>query len=202
MEKMLTVRIAQKKDAEKLLEIYRPYVEKTAITFEWEVPTLQEFEARIEKTLEGYPYLAAERDGKIVGYAYAGRFHERAAYDWAVETSVYVREDQKKTGVGKRLYIALEEALTMQNILNLNACIAWPEKEDEYLTGNSVHFHEHLGYQLVGKFHQCGYKFGRWYHMVWMEKLIGSHSDQPKKVRKFGEIRESFACELQKQCWE
>lgn len=188
----IKIRAVTKADANELLEIYRPYVEKTAITFEWEVPTLQEFEGRIAHVLEKYPYLAAERKGEIVGYAYAGRFHGRAAYDWAVETTVYVREDQKKTGVGKELYLALEKALGLQNILNLNACIGYPEVEDEYLTKNSAQFHRHLGYRLVGEFYKCGYKFGRWYNMVWMEKLIGEHGDNPPAIRKFCEIQETF----------
>lgn len=183
------IRIATKQDAKKLVEIYAPYVEKTAITFEYDVPTVEEFEGRIENILKKYPYLVAERDGEIVGYAYAGTFYNRAAYDWAVETTVYVREDQKKTGIGKELYKALEKILAMQNILNLNACIAYLEVEDEHLTKNSVGFHEHLGYRLVGEFYKCGYKFGRWYNMVWMEKHIGEHVDNPPKVKSFEEIR-------------
>lgn len=186
------IRIATKQDAKKLVEIYAPYVEKTAITFEYEVPTVQEFERRIGHVLEKYPYLVAERNGEIVGYAYAGTFNERAAYDWAVETTVYVREDQKKTGVGRDLYAALEKALDMQNILNLNACIAYPEIEDAYLTKNSVQFHEHMGYRFVGEFYKCGYKFDRWYNMVWMEKHIGEHKDNPPAIKTFDEIRETL----------
>lgn len=188
----IKIRVVTKEDAKELLEIYRPYVEKTAITFEWEVPSLQEFEERIEHVLEKYPYLAAVREDEIVGYAYAGSFHTRAAYDWAVETTVYVREDQKKTGVGKQLYLALEKALALQNILNLNACIGYPEVEDEHLTKNSVQFHDHLGYRFVGEFYKCGYKFGRWYNMVWMEKFIGEHTEKPLAVKRFREIQEIF----------
>lgn len=187
--KNIKIRIATKQDAAELLEIYRPYVEKTAISFEWEVPTVQEFERRIEEKLEKFPYLVAERNDEIVGYAYASTFIGRAAYDWAVETTIYVREDQKRTGVGRDLYEALEKALALQNILNLNACIGYPEVEDEYLTKNSVQFHAHLGYRLVGRFYKCGCKFGRWYDMVWMEKLIGEHRDDPLTVKKFDEIR-------------
>lgn len=194
-EKEIVIRIAAEQDAEKLLEIYAPYVEKTAITFEYEVPSPEEFRYRIRHILEKYPYLAAERNGEIVGYAYAGSFHERAAYSWDAETTVYVREDQKKTGVGRKLYEALERILGLQNILNVNACIGYPEIEDEYLTKNSVQFHEHLGYQLVGEFHKCGYKFGRWYNMVWMEKHLGTHVDNPPTVRRFDEIRETAARE-------
>jgi len=183
------IRIATEQDAEELLEIYAPYVENTAITFEYTVPTVQEFAQRIHHVLEKYPYLIAEREDKIVGYAYAGTFKERAAYDWAVETTVYVREDQKKTGVGRALYEALEKILALQNIQNLNACIAYLEIEDQYLTHNSVQFHEHLGYRLVGEFYKCGYKAGRWYNMVWMEKHIGEHEDNPKEVKPFNDIR-------------
>lgn len=187
------IRIATKEDARELLEIYAPYVEKTAITFEYDVPTVQEFEERIERVLEKYPYLVAEREGKIVGYAYASSFHSRAAYGWAVETTVYVHKEQKKNGIGKELYEALEKCLAMQNILNLNACIAYTEKKNPYLTKNSVQFHEHLGYRFVGEFYKCGYKFGRWYNMVWMEKHIGEHPDVPLSVKRFDEIRKTFA---------
>ena len=155
-------------DAEALLRIYAPYVRETAITFEYEVPSPEEFQSRIRRTLEKYPYLIAEREGHCVGYAYAGAFHARAAYDWAVETSVYVERGLRRQGVGQRLYTALEEILTLQNILNLNACIAYPAEEDPYLTRDSADFHQRLSYQLVGRFHQCGYKFGRWYDMIWM----------------------------------
>lgn len=184
------IRIATEQDAEALLEIYAPYVEKTAITFEYEVPTAEEFAGRIRHILGKYPYLVAEREGGIAGYAYAGPFKERAAYDWAVETTIYVREEQKKNGIGRELYEMLEKALALQNILNVNACIAFPETEDEHLSKNSVQFHAHMGYRMVGEFSKCGYKFGRWYNMVWMEKHIGVHRDNPPAVKRFSEIRE------------
>ena len=171
--KEVRIRIATIEDAKELLEIYGPYVENTAITFEYEVPSQDEFKKRIENILNKYPYLVAENQGEIVGYAYASSFHSRAAYQWSVETSIYIKQDQRNSGVGKALYQELERILKLQNILNLNACIAYPETEDEYLTKNSVEFHEHLGYRMVGEFHKCGYKFDRWYNMVWMEKHIG-----------------------------
>lgn len=180
MADTITIRIATEADAEALLAIYEGYVRNTAITFEYEVPSVEEFRNRIHHTLERYPYLVAEEDRRAVGYAYAGQFHERAAYDWAVETSIYVAADCKRKGIGKKLYEALEMWLHRQGILNLNACIAYPQTEDEYLTKDSVKFHEKLGYRMVGTFHQCGYKFGRWYDMVWMEKFIGEHrKNQP-----------------------
>lgn len=181
----IRIRRVTEKDAPELLEIYAPYVTDTAITFEYSVPRMEEFENRIKRTLEKYPYLAAEQQGEIVGYAYAGPFHPREAYSWAVETSIYVKKDKKRGGIGKALYTALEKILAEQNFLNLYACIASPETEDEYLTRDSIRFHERLGYRVVGEFLQCGYKFGRWYNMVWMEKHIGEHTEHPAAVKKF-----------------
>jgi phosphinothricin acetyltransferase len=185
MNNNIQIRLAAVADAAQLLEIYRPYVEHTAISFEYEVPSVEEFAARIEHTLQRYPYVVAVSGGVIVGYAYASAFKERSAYDWAVETSIYVKEGCTGMGCGKSLYGALEELLKKQHIINLNACIAFTKTEDDYLTNNSQFFHEHMGYRLVGTFNQCGYKFGRWYDMIWMEKMIGAHEAQPEKVIPF-----------------
>lgn len=172
-------------DSEKLLEIYTPYILNTAITFEYEVPSVQQFRQRVQDILVKYSYLKAIKDDEIVGYAYANVFKNRAAYDWAVEVSIYIKKDMQKLGIGKKLYQALEKICQLQNITNLYACIAYPEVEDEYLTNNSVNFHQHMGYQRVGEFHQCGFKFNRWYNMVWMEKIIGEHQTTPQSVIKF-----------------
>lgn len=187
-EKKIQIRVAAEDDAESLLAKYAPYIEHTAITFEYEVPSIEEFKGRIHNTLKRYPYLVAEMDDAICGYAYVSPFHERAAYDWAVETSIYVDQYKKGMGIGKKLYEALELVLRKQNILNLNACIACTEKEDEYLTNASVHYHAHRGYRMVGEFKQCGYKFHRWYNMVWMEKHIGEHIEDQPPVKAFPEI--------------
>ncbi len=186
------IRIATEDDAEKLLELYAYYVENTAITFEYEVPSVEEFRERIRRTLSGYPYLVAEQDGKIVGYAYASRFHERKACDWAVETAIYVDKDVRRQGIGKQLYEALERALALQNIISLNACIANPLVEDAYLTKNSIQYHEHLGYRFAGEFYKCGYKFDRWYNLVWMEKFIAEHTEKPLPIKSFSDIRNEF----------
>lgn len=175
----ISIRAASPADAEELLAVYAPYVRKTAITFEYDVPCPGDFRARMEHTLKRYPWLKAVGGGEILGYAYTGAFVGRAAYDWAAETSIYVREDKKGTGIGKKLYLALESVSRAQHITNLNACIGVPQTEDEYLTKNSAQFHAHLGYSAVGEFHSCGYKFGRWYNMVWMEKIIGPHAANP-----------------------
>ena len=179
----IKIRVAVSEDAAALLKIYAPYVQKTAITFDYVVPTLEEFTGKITGLLKKYPVLVAESENKIVGYAYADCFKNKAAYDWAVETTIYVDENCKKMGIGKRLYEELEEILKQQNITNLNACIAYTDEEDEHLTNASVRFHEKLGFRVVGQFRKCGYKFNRWYHMVWMEKHIGEHvACQPKVV--------------------
>lgn len=138
----ITIRTASEKDAASLLEIYAYYVSNTAVTFEYDVPSQEDFRDRIACTLNKYPYLVAEIDGEIVGYSYAGSFNSRAAYEHSAEVSVYVRRDRKKQG--------------------------------------------------IGKFSKCGLKFGRWYNMVWMEKIIGSHDDNPPAVKSFREIREKL----------
>lgn len=187
----MKIRTASPRDGAALLKIYGPYVERTAITFEYRVPSVEEFSGRIERTLKQYPYFAAEFEGELVGYAYAGPFHEREAYDWAVETSLYVAWDQRKMGIGRRLHDALETALREQGILNMNACVACPCGEaDEYLTWSSLEFHRRLGYRLVGEFRQCGYKFGRWYNMAWLERHIGDHLGEQPVPKAFGDIRE------------
>lgn len=187
---MITTRTAAPADAKALLAIYTPYVEQTAITFEYDVPTLEKFTSRIQTTLRKFPYIIAEEDNEILGYAYASPFKERAAYGWSVETSIYVKQNQRQKGIGRLLYDRLEEILKKQGVLNVNACIGYPQIEDEYLTQDSVRFHEKLGYSMVGTFHKCGYKFGRWYDMVWMEKFIGQHdtSGNQSEVIPFPEL--------------
>ena len=171
----MIIRSATTEDAARLLEIYAYYVENTAISFECEVPSLEEFKNRIAATLEKYPYLVLEEDGMIRGYAYAGIFKGRAAYDHCCEMTIYLDRDSKRHGFARALYEELEKALRKIGIINLYACIADPVSEDEYLTKNSEQFHQHMGYARVGEFHKCGYKFGRWYNMIWMEKMIGEH---------------------------
>lgn len=183
MENTLITRSATVADAAGLLAIYAPYVERTAITFEYEIPSIEEFTRRISNTLKKYPYVVACQKEKIIGYAYASSFKDRAAYAWSVETSIYVDKSLKRTGVGGLLYRVLEKKLKKRGFLNMNACIAYPECEDEYLTRDSVEFHKHMGYRWVGEFTRCGYKFGRWYNMVWMEKLIGQHKSGQEALR-------------------
>lgn len=185
----IEIRTATENDAEQMLGIYAYYVQNTAITFEYEVPALEEFKKRISDTLKIYPYLCILQNGTIMGYAYAGKFKDRAAYDWSVEMTVYIDFRARKCGLGRKIYEALENALREMGIFNLYACIAYPSSDDEYLTKNSAEFHEHLGYKKIGEFHNCGFKFNRWYNMIWMEKIIGDHKKKPGQIKKYSEIK-------------
>ena len=138
----LVIRPAVPADAGALREIYRWYVENTAVTYDYETPSEEEFSRRIARTLEFYPWLIAESDGSVAGFAYAGRFHPRAAYDRCAELSLYLAPHNRRLGLGRALYTALEEALKLMGILNLYACIASPPEPDEYLTDGSERFHE------------------------------------------------------------
>ena len=187
----ISLRVATEKDAAQALEIYAPYVLDTAVTFEWEVPTLEEFQNRMMRTLQKYPFIVAEQHDLIVGYTYASPFRSRRAYDWAVESAIYVRKDCRRSGAGRKLYNALETVLKLQGILSINACIAYSNKEDERLTKDSFRFHERMGYSLAGEFHDCGYKFDTWYNVVWMEKTIGPHTDDVSQPLAFSRLSQA-----------
>jgi sortase and related acyltransferases len=186
----ISIRFAKSEDAKELLKIYAYYVTDTAISFETEVPSEEEFKLRIEEVLKSYPFIVACKDDEILGYAYLHSFVGRKAYELSAETTIYLNPDKKKMGIGKKLYSVLEDIAKAQNITNLYSCIGYVDKEDEYLNNNSVQFHEHIGFRMVGKFENCGHKFGRWYHMVWMEKIIGEHGE----IREFLKFEEVDYC--------
>ncbi|NLL86937.1 MAG: GNAT family N-acetyltransferase [Syntrophomonadaceae bacterium] len=185
----INIRNADIIDADRLLKIYAYYVMNTAISFEYEVPSISEFQNRMRDKMKKYPYIVIEKDGIVQGYAYAGAFVGRAAYNWSCETTIYLDHNARKCGLGRKLYEALEAKIKEMGVLNLYACIGYPETEDEYLDKNSAKFHEHLGFTKVGEFHKCGYKFGRWYNMIWMEKIIGEHEAQQPKIKYYPELR-------------
>ena len=172
-QSVLYARNVRPEDAAALAEIYRPYVEKTAVSFEYEAPDTEEFRRRIGEITNKYPYIVAIKDGTPVGYAYASVFKARAAYDRCAEVSVYLKEDCRGQGIGSFLYAVLERKLRAQGIKHAYACITYPDRgEDETVTKDSVNFHYALGYSLCAYFRDCGYKFGRNYSMVWMEKTL------------------------------
>lgn len=186
----ISIRFAKPEDAKELLKIYAYYVTDTAISFETEVPSEEEFKLRIEEVLKSYPYILACKDDEILGYAYLHSFVGRKAYELSAETTIYLNPDKKKMGIGKKLYSVLEDIAKAQNITNLYSCIGYVDKEDKYLNNNSAQFHEHIGFRMVGKFENCGHKFGRWYHMVWMEKIIGEHGE----IKEFLRFEETGYC--------
>ena len=180
----MIIRRAKPDDAGRLSEIYGYYVENTAISFEYAAPSADEFRERIERISASYPYLAAqdEETGRIMGYAYASRYKERAAYSHCCEVSIYLDKDARKQGLGRMLYEALEKELADMGILNLYACVTCPAGDpDEYSDMNSAEFHARMGYETVGRMHKCGNKFGRWYDTLWMEKFLGDHADEEER---------------------
>lgn len=180
----IEIRKAEIGDAGRLLEIYSYYIEETAVSFEYLVPSIEEFKERIEKISSFYPYLVAVKNSKIIGYAYAARFKERKAYDWDVELTIYLDKDERRGGGGRKLYLALEEYLKKQNIINMYAYITAPSVDnDPYSNFDSVNFHTHMGFKMLGRAEKCGYKFGRPFDLVWMGKrLDGDDSITPVKV--------------------
>ena len=179
----LIFRFATEGDAEEILGIYKPYIENTTITFEYEVPAVEEFRERIRETLEKYPYIVCTYDGKIIGYAYAHRIWSRAAYQWDVELSVYTDGNYAGNGIGKKLYKILIEILKLQNVVNVYALITYPNE-------NSEKMHNYFGFKKIAVFEKSGYKFGKWIGVTWFEKAINEHFDNPKPVRKISEIDE------------
>lgn len=169
---MIEITSVKLSDAPDILEIYRPYIEKTAITFECTVPTFSEFTERVGEISASHPYIVAKENGKVLGYAYLSPLKSREAYSRSAETSIYISENSRGAGLGKMLYAELERRAKDCGITNLYACIAFTDSPDETLDNKSVGFHEKMGYTLAGKFHACGEKFGRLYDIVWMEKII------------------------------
>ena len=193
----LTIRFATPADAEALVAIYAPYILKTAITYEYEIPSVEEFARRIETYSAKYPYLVAELDGTPVGYAYACPLGSRPAFDWSVETAIYVREDCKGLGIGKALYEKLEAILKIMGIRTMTAAVASVGHEDPYLTNASISFHLRMGFTPVGTFHHAGCKFGRWYDLTWLEKQIGEYENTPRHPQNVHEIMEEATDILQ-----
>lgn len=170
----MEIRYARVSDAQACLEIYTPYVLNTAITFELEVPTLKAFETRIQKISTEFPYLVACENGEILGYAYASRYRERKAYDWVVELSIYVNKNAQAQGLGTALYHTLLSALTKLHYQRAYACITYPNDQ-------SIQFHEKLGFEPIGQFKKSGYKFEKWFDILWMELAL-QESEKPAQI--------------------
>lgn len=159
------IRTATIDDASEIQAIYAPYVEKTSISFEYEVPSVEEMKQRIQTIGKQYPYFVMEINQRIVGYAYASTFRSRPAYQWCAELSIYVDENEKGKGIGTALYKALLEQLKQKGFHSVCACITYPNED-------SIAFHEKMGFTLNAHFHECGFKMNQWWDMVYMEKQL------------------------------
>ena len=180
----IMIRPARLEDASEILKIYEPYIKKTTITFEYEVPSLEEFRGRMTGIIGAYPYLVCEADGKILAYAYAHRFHERAAYQWDAELSVYVEEEHTGLGMGKALNHALMELLKLQNVKNAYALVTSPNERSEAL-------HLGMGFRLEGLNRETGYKMGKWLDVSCFVKNIGTHECDPEGILPFAGIEKA-----------
>jgi len=181
----IKLRLAKIEDAQEILDIYIPYVIDSNITFEYTAPSLDDFENRMKIVMRKYPYIVAICKEKIVGYAYAHEHMERAAYQWNVETSIYVNQDLKHQGIGTLLYRKLLEILKVQNVQNVYGCVTSPNE-------NSEKMHYAFGFQLVGRFSNTGYKSGKWHDVGWFELHIGNKegTERLKEVLPIYEIVE------------
>jgi L-amino acid N-acyltransferase YncA len=162
----VTIRKATQADAGACLAIYRPFVESTAVSFEEVVPTVEEFAARIEKSLSGWAWLVAEKDGRCIGYAYGHSHRERAAYRWSVEVTIYVDCSHRRQGVGRQLYQRLFTELASLGYCNAYAGVTQPNE-------SSMALHRSVGFEYIGTFRSVGRKFDRWHDVAWFQRRLG-----------------------------
>ena len=180
------LRLAEPADAEKLLEIYAPFVissdrKLSDVSFEYEVPSAEEFTERIKNISADYPYIVCEHDGRLLGYVYAHPYIQRAAYQWGAEVTIYLAPEGQGRGLGKVMYTALENLLRLQGVVVTYACVTASNE-------HSVKMHEACGYKIVGTFNNTGFKHGHWLDMVWMEKVIAEYPKQPELLKRIGEL--------------
>ena len=184
----MSLRFAQESDIPRILEIYKPYVEQTTVTFEYETPTADVFLGRFREITERFPFLVWEEEGRILGYAYACLPFSREAYRWLAEPSIYLDWEVRGRGIGKKLYTALEDIL---RLLGYRLSYALITSENEA----SLRFHEARSYRVLAHFPVCAYKMGRQLGVTWMEKILISAempSNFPKPFPSFVENIENF----------
>lgn len=176
----MNIRFATEGDAPALLAVYGQYID-TPITFEYALPTEAEFARRIRDISAAYPYLVGEEAGRVVGYAYAHRQAERAAYQWNAELSVYLDGAHTGRGLGRRLYGALLELLRLQGIRTVYALVTVPNEKSEGL-------HRRMGFRHMGTQQNTGYKNGAWRDVAWFEKAIGPYGETPAPLLPIGQV--------------
>jgi len=159
------IRAVISSDAEAIINIYRYYVESTAVSFEEKVPTLTQMIERIESTTKHYPWLVYLQDEQITGYAYASKFRSRSAYRWTAEVTIYVADKVKRSGSASKLYTALLDSLVEQNFKSAIAVVTEPNPESEK-------FHQKMGFRKIGTFTSIGYKLNQWHDTGWWQKML------------------------------
>lgn len=177
------IRLATPADGAVILDIYKWYIENTAITFETEVPPVEDFEKRIEKTLTCFPWLVCEVDGVVAGYAYASKHRERAAYQWSADLSIYVDENYHRRHIAKALYKALEDILKLQGYYTVFAGVTTPNPKSEA-------FHTVYGFDTIGVFDNVGYKLGQWRSVKWFKYTLADYAKEPTPLKTFPEVKE------------
>jgi phosphinothricin acetyltransferase len=183
-----TIRLATVRDAEALLAIYAPIVAETTISFELEPPTPEEMQRRIEYTLPQYPWLVCEAAGELLGYVYASKHRERAAYQWSVDVSAYTHTRARRSGIGRALYTSLFALLRLQGFYNAYAGITLPNQA-------SVGLHEALGFRPVGVYVTVGYKLGGWHDVGWWQLALHEHAGPPHPPTPFAALPRDAAWE-------
>lgn len=181
MKENRKIRFAKTEDAENILNIYQKYITDTAVTFEMEVPTVLEFQNRMCKIMEQFPYLVCEMDGKVVGYAYASKHRERAAYQWSADLSIYIEETYHRQHIATMLYDKLIDLLKIQGYYTAFAGVTSPNP-------NSEAFHEAYGFETVGVFHNVGYKLGQWRDVKWYSLQLTDYRELPTAPRSISDI--------------
>ena len=166
------IRLATAHDAEQIQAIYAPIVRDTAISFELVSPTVDEMRQRITKTLEYLPWIVCAHRGEVLGYAYASAHRSRAAYQWAVDVSVYIHATTRRSGVGRAIYTSLFTLLALQGFFNAYAGITLPNP-------GSVGLHEAMGFRPVGVYRAVGYKLGAWHDVGWWQRTLQNHTLSP-----------------------
>jgi phosphinothricin acetyltransferase len=182
---MATIRLATPADAKGILDIYAPYITDTYHTFEMEVPSIKEFEERIAGYLEHWPWLVCEMDNVIAGYAYGARYRERVAYQWCVESSIYIHDDYQRRGIATALYKSLFEILKRQGYTNVYAVINLPNDK-------SVALHEKLGFEYFATYRNVGYKLGQWKNVGWWQLIINDYTFEPQPPVRFSAMNKEF----------
>jgi len=175
------IRMANVEDVPAILAIYEPYILNTAITFEYETIGIETFQKRMETVQKQFPWLVYEQEGKVIGYAYCSRFKERAAFDWDCECSVYIDEKAHRKGIATALYTKLFELMQKQGYYNIYALITYSHE-------SSVSLHRKFGFTDVGIYKKTGYKMGKWWDLLVMEKRIHSFEENPVKPKTIHEI--------------